>query len=125
MDIVISNSSPDPLYEQIAKQLKNSILKGELTPGDLLPSIRTLAKELQISVITTKRAYEELEKEGFIESVTGKGSYVAGQSSAIIKEKRLKTVEDKLAEAVSQSKALGIELEELREMLTLLYEEGV
>ncbi|MBP7332453.1 MAG: GntR family transcriptional regulator [Firmicutes bacterium] len=125
MDIVISNSSPDPLYEQIAKQLKNSILKGELTPGDLLPSIRTLAKELQISVITTKRAYEELEKEGFIESVTGKGSYVAGQSSAIIKEKRLKIVEDKLAEAVSQSKALGIELEELREMLTLLYEEGV
>lgn len=125
MDIVISNSSPDPLYEQIAKQLKNSILKGELTPGDLLPSIRTLAKELQISVITTKRAYEELEKEGFIESVTGKGSYVAGQSSAIIKEKRLKIVEEKLAEAVSQSKALGIELEELREMLTLLYEEGV
>lgn len=125
MDIVISNSSPDPLYEQIAKQLKNSILKGELTPGDLLPSIRTLAKELQISVITTKRAYEELEKEGFIESVTGKGSYVAGQSSAIIKEKRLKIVEEKLAEAVSESKALGIELEELREMLTLLYEEGV
>ena len=125
MDIVISNSSPDPLYEQIAKQLKNSILKGELTPGDLLPSIRTLAKELQISVITTKRAYEELEKEGFIESVTGKGSYVASQSSAIIKEKRLKIVEEKLAEAVSQSKALGIELEELREMLTLLYEEGV
>lgn len=125
MDIVISNSSPDPLYEQIAKQLKNSILKGELTPGDLLPSIRTLAKELQISVITTKRAYEELEKEGFIESVTGKGSYVASQSSAIIKEKRLKIVEEKLAEAVSESKALGIELEELREMLTLLYEEGV
>jgi GntR family transcriptional regulator len=125
MDIVISNSSPDPLYEQIAKQLKNSILKGELTPGDLLPSIRTLAKELQISVITTKRAYEELEKEGFIESVTGKGSYVAGQSSAIMKEKRLKIVEEKLAEAVSESKALGIELEELREMLTLLYEEGV
>ncbi len=125
MNIVISNASPDPLYEQIAKQLKNSILKGELSPGDQLPSIRALAKELQISVITTKRAYEELEKEGFIESVTGKGSYVADQSSALIKEKRLKIVEDKLAEAVSESKALGIELEELQKMLILLYEEGV
>jgi len=125
MNVFISNASPDPLYEQIAKQLKNSILKGELSPGDQLPSIRALAKELQISVITTKRAYEELEKEGFIESVTGKGSYVAGQSSAIIKEKRLKIVEEKLAEAVSESKALGIELEELQEMLILLYEEGV
>lgn len=125
MNILISNASPDPLYEQIARQIKNSILKGELSPGEQLPSIRALAKELQISVITTNRAYEELEKEGFIESVTGKGSYVAGQSSAIIKEKRLKIVEEKLAEAVSESKALGIELEVLREMLVLLYKEGV
>lgn len=125
MNIVISNASSEPLYEQIAKQLKNIILKGELSSGEQLPSIRALAKELQISVITTKRAYEELEREGFIESVTGKGSYVAGQSSAIIKEKRLKIVEEKLAEAVSESKALGIELGEMQEMLILLYEEGV
>jgi len=124
MNIVISNASPDPLYEQIAKQIKNNILKGELSPGDLLPSIRSLAKELQISVITTKRAYEELEREGFVESVTGKGSYVAGQSSAILKEKRLKIVEEKLAQAVTDSRALGIGLEELQEMLTLLFEEG-
>ncbi len=124
MNIVISNASPDPLYEQIAKQIKNNILKGELSPGDLLPSIRALAKELQISVITTKRAYEELEREGFVESVTGKGSYVAGQSNAILKEKRLKIVEEKLAQAVADSRALGIGLEELREMLTLLFEEG-
>lgn len=125
MNIVISNASPDPLYEQIARQIKNSILRGELSPGELLPSIRALAKELQISVITTKRAYEELEREGFIESVTGKGSYVAGHSSTILKEKRLKIVEEKLAGAVAESKALGIGLEELLEMLILLFEEGV
>ncbi|MEW5920485.1 MAG: GntR family transcriptional regulator [Bacillota bacterium] len=124
MHIIISNASLDPIYEQIARQIKSSILKGNLEPGDLLPSIRGLAKDLQISVITTKRAYEELEKEGFIESVTGKGSYVAGQSSAILKEKRLKIVEEKLAEAVAESKVLGITPAELQEMLTLLFEEG-
>lgn len=123
MDIVISNASPAPLYEQIARQVKNSILKGELSPGELLPSIRALAKDLQISVITTKRAYEELEREGFIESVVGKGSYVAGQSRAILEERRLKIVEERLAGAVSESKLLGIGLEELQEMLILLYEE--
>ncbi|MGI5882999.1 MAG: GntR family transcriptional regulator [Dethiobacteria bacterium] len=125
MDIIISNASPAPLYEQIARQVKNSILKGELLPGELLPSIRALARELQISVITTKRAYEELEREGFIESVVGKGSYVAGQSSSILEERRLKAVEEKLAKAVSKGKMLGIGLEELQEMLILLYKEGV
>lgn len=125
MNIVISNASPDPLYKQIAKQIKNNILTGELSPGELLPSIRALAKELQISVITTKKAYEELEREGFIESVAGKGSYVASHSSTILKEKRLKIIEEKLAEAVAESRALGIGLEELLEMLTLLFEEGV
>ncbi|MGI6576312.1 MAG: GntR family transcriptional regulator [bacterium] len=124
MKIVISNAASEPLYEQIAKQIKSSILKGVLAPGDQLPSIRALAKELQISVITTKRAYEELEREGFIESVTGKGSFVTGQSNAILKEKRLKIVEENLAEAVADSKILGIGLEELQKMLTLLYEEG-
>ncbi|MDO9533858.1 MAG: GntR family transcriptional regulator [Bacillota bacterium] len=123
MNIIISNASPEPLYEQIAKQIKNSILRGELLPGELLPSIRILAKELQISVITTKRAYEELEKEGFIESVTGKGSFVAGQSSELLKEKRLKFIEEKLAEVVSESRVLDIGLAELIEMMTLLYEE--
>jgi len=123
MNIIISNASPEPLYEQIAKQIKNSILRGELLSGELLPSIRILAKELQISVITTKRAYEELEKEGFIESVTGKGSFVAGQSSELLKEKRLKFIEEKLTEVVSESRVLDIGLTELIEMMTLLYEE--
>lgn len=122
MRIIIANAAPDPIYEQIARQIKGSILKGELQPGELLPSIRGLAKELQISVITTKRAYEELEREGFIESVTGKGSYVAGQSSSILKEKRLKIVEDKLSEAVAESRMLGISQAELQEILTLLFE---
>lgn len=123
MNIIISNASAEPLYEQIARQVRNSILRGELLPGELLPSIRHLAKELQISVITTKRAYEELEREGFVESVTGKGSFVAGQSSELLREKRLKLIEEKLAEVVSESRVLEIGLPELMEMLTLLYGE--
>ena len=95
----------------------------ELLPGELLPSIRHLAKELQISVITTKRAYEELERDGFVESVAGKGSFVAGQSSELLREKRLKLIEEKLAEVVSESRVLEIRLPELMEMLTLLYGE--
>jgi len=121
--IVISNSSQEPIYEQIARQIKNLILRGELKPGDPLPSIRNLAKELQISVITTKRAYEELEKEGFIEAVTGKGSFVSGANRELIREKRLRMLEEKLGEVVSESKALNISLAELKAMLELFYEE--
>jgi len=124
MNIVISNSSQEPIYEQITRQIKNSIIRGELTPGELLPSIRNLARQLQISVITTKRAYEELEREGFIETVGGKGSYVAGRNKELLREKRLKAVEEKLMEAVSESRVLDISLQELQEMLRLLYEEG-
>lgn len=123
MRIVISNSSQEPIYEQIARQIKNLILRGELKPGDPLPSIRNLAKELQISVITTKRAYEELEKEGFIEPVTGKGSFVSGANRELIREKRLRMLEEKLGEVVSESKALNISLAELKAMLELFYEE--
>ncbi|ADG83539.1 GntR family transcriptional regulator [Thermincola potens] len=123
MKIIISNSSQEPIYEQITRQIKNSIIRGELAPGEMLPSIRNLAKQLQISVITTKRAYEELEQEGFIETVTGKGSFVAGQSQELLRERRLKVVEDKLAEAVAESKILNISLKELQEMLQLLYED--
>jgi len=123
MKIIISNSSQEPIYEQITRQIKNSIIRGELASGEMLPSIRNLAKQLQISVITTKRAYEELEREGFIETVAGKGSFVAGQNKELLREKRLKVMEEKLAEAVAESKILNISLKELQEMLQLLYEE--
>lgn len=123
MRIIISNLSQEPIYEQIVKQIKNSILKGEITEGDPLPSIRSLAQELQISVITTKRAYEELEREGFIVTVQGKGSYVSGQNKGLIREKRIKMIEDKLYEVVLESKVIGLSLSELEEMLKLIYEE--
>ncbi|WP_286883596.1 GntR family transcriptional regulator [Aneurinibacillus sp. UBA3580] len=125
MNIIISNTSKEPIYQQIKNQMKQSILKGELEEGDALPSIRQLAKDLQISVITTKRAYEDLEKEGFIVSVVGKGSFVAGQNKDFLREKRLKAIEEKLAEVVGESKLVGISLEELEEMLELLYKEEI
>ena len=122
MNIVISNSSPDPIYEQIAKQIRRQILAGELAEGDELPSIRKLAMELRISVITTKRAFDELQKEGFIDAVAGKGMFVAVQHKDLMREKKLKIVEDKLAEAVMAAKMLGIQDAELKEMISLLYE---
>ncbi len=123
MRVVLSNSSPDPIYEQIARQIKGQIISGELTEGSSLPSIRRLAQELQISVITTKRAYEELEHEGFIDTVAGKGTYVAAQNKEFLREKRMKVVEERLAEAVSEARLLGVGLEELMEMLRLLCRE--
>jgi GntR family transcriptional regulator len=123
MRVVLSNSSPDPIYEQIARQIKGQIISGELTEGSSLPSIRRLAQELQISVITTKRAYEELEHEGFIDTVAGKGTYVAAQNKEFLREKRMKIVEEKLAEAVSEARLLGVGIEELMEMLRLLCRE--
>jgi GntR family transcriptional regulator len=122
--VVIANSSPDPIYEQISKQIKNQIISNELSEGDPLPSIRKLAMELQISVITTKRAYENLEKEGFIDTVAGKGCYVAHQNKEFIREKKMKIIEDKLYEAVSEAKSLGIDIKELNEMIDLLYKEA-
>ena len=123
MKIIISNSSPDPIYEQITRQIKAQIISGELREGESLPSIRRLAQDLQISVITTKRAYEELEKEGFIDTVEGKGSFVAMQNKELLREKKMKIVEEKLAEAVDEARLLGITRAELEEMLGLLYEE--
>lgn len=123
MKIVLSNTGKEPIYEQIKRQIKESILRGELKEEAPLPSIRQLARDLRISVITTKRAYDELEKEGLITSVVGKGSFVAGQNRTFLREKRLKWVEERLVEIVAESKALDISLEELKEMLTLLYEE--
>jgi GntR family transcriptional regulator len=123
MRIVISNSSPDPIYEQVARQVKAGIISGELREGEALPSIRRLAQDLQISVITTKRAYEELEKEGFIDTVEGKGSFVAMQNKELLREKKMKIVENKLAEAVAEARLLGIARSELEEMLELIYGE--
>jgi len=123
VDIIISNSSQEPIYQQIVNQIKNLILRGELAGGDPLPSIRSLAKELQISVITTKRAYEELERDGYIETVPGKGSFVAVQNKELLKEQRLRIVEEKLLQAVNAAKSADIDLAQLQEMLTILYEE--
>lgn len=122
MKIIISNSSADPIYEQIGKQIKSQIISGKLAEGESLPSIRKLAKELQISVITTKRAYEELENEGFIDTVSGKGSFVAVQNKEFLREKKMKIVEEKLGEAITEARILGIGFTELQEMLLLLYE---
>jgi GntR family transcriptional regulator len=123
MKIIISNSSPDPIYEQITRQIKAQIISSDLREGEPLPSIRRLAQDLQISVITTKRAYEELEKEGFIDTVEGKGSFVAMQNKELLREKKMKLVEEKLAGAVEEAKLLGIGLADLKEMLVLLHGE--
>ncbi|RPF52206.1 GntR family transcriptional regulator [Aquisalibacillus elongatus] len=124
MNIIISNSSKEPIFEQIKNQIKQSVLRNEIKEGDSLPSMRRLAKELRISVITTKRAYEELENEGFIISFVGKGSFVAGQNKDLLKEKRLTMIEESLSEIISESKALNISLSEMKQMLELLYGEG-
>jgi GntR family transcriptional regulator len=123
MKILIANSSPDPIYEQITRQIKSQILSGELAEADPLPSIRRLAQDLQISVITTKRAYDELEREGFINTVGGKGTFVAAQNQELLREKRMKIVEEKLQAAVDEAQIMGFGIEPLIEMLRLLYKE--
>jgi GntR family transcriptional regulator len=123
MRILLSNSSSEAIYEQIARQVRAQIISGDLQEGALLPSIRALAHDLQISVITTKRAYEELEREGLIDTVGGKGTFVAAQNPELLKEKRMKLVEEKLSAAVAEARLLGIGAAELGEMLELLYEE--
>ncbi|AJA46559.1 GntR family transcriptional regulator [Clostridium pasteurianum DSM 525 = ATCC 6013] len=122
MNIIISNASKEPIYEQITRQIKDNIINGILYQGELLPSIRSLAKELKISVITTKRAYEELEREGFIETVPGKGSYVSAQNKEFLKEKKIKSIEEKLSQAIEDSRLIGLTKEELKEMLDILYD---
>ena len=123
MRILIANSSPDPIYEQITRQIKTQILSGELPEGEALPSIRRLAQDLQISVITTKRAYDELEREGFINTVGGKGTFVAVQNQELLREKRMKIVEEKLQAAVDEARMMGIGTDALVDMLRLLAKE--
>jgi GntR family transcriptional regulator len=122
MDIIISNASSKPIYEQITSQIKTLILNGTLKEGEALPSMRLLAKELRISVITTKRAYEDLERDGFIETATGRGSFVAGKNLEFVREEHLRMVEEKLQEAVGLAKTAGISQGDLEEILRLLYE---
>ena len=122
MDIIISNSSGKPIYEQIADQVKEQIMAGALAAGDALPSMRLLAKELRISVITTKRAYEELERDGFLENVPGKGCFVAPQNRELLREAQLRRVEEKLTQAIEEARRGAVSLEELKEMLTELYQ---
>lgn len=124
MQIIISNNSKAPIYEQICEQIKKLILTGDLQEGQSLPSMRQLAKDLEISVITTKRAYEELEKNGFIYSIVGKGSFISEQNMEMVKERKMKAIEEELVVAIQNSKEMGISLAELKEMLTLLYTEG-
>lgn len=123
MDIIISNSSGVPIYEQIEEQIKSQIMTGELAAGDALPSMRMLAKDLKISVITTKRAFEELERDGFIESVIGKGSFVKGANSELMRESMLRDIEDSLEKAADKAILGKISLDEMKEMLTVIFEE--
>ena len=123
MDIIISNSSGVPIYEQIVRQVKGLILSGELPEGEALPSMRLLARDLRISVITTKRAYEELERDGFLENVPGKGCFVAPQNRELLREAQLRRVEEKLTQAIEEARRGAVSLEELKEMLTELYQE--
>ena len=121
MDIIISNASGEPIYTQIVAQIKTLILEGKLKEGDALPSMRNLAMQLRISVITTKRAYEELERDGFIESYTGKGSFVKAQNKELYREEQLKKIEAMLTEAADKAKRCSIPLSELQEILEIVY----
>ncbi len=123
MDIIISNSSNTPIYEQIKEQIKNKIVSNELKTGELLPSIRTLAKDLRISVITTKNAYEELEREGYVTTIPGKGTYVASKNIELIREEQLQKIEGLLDTAVSIAKISNISKKEIENMLEIIYEE--
>ena len=123
MDIIISNSGGMPIYEQIAAQIKAKIISGELADGDALPSMRLLAKELRISVITTKRAYDELELQGFIESYTGKGSFVKPKNIELIREETLRQIELLLSHAVEKARMCGLTAEDLHGIINLIMEE--
>lgn len=122
MEILLSNAGQEPIYAQITRQIKQLILSGQLKEGDALPSIRLLAKELRISVITTKRAYEDLEAEGFIVTQPGRGSFVAPQNPALLREESLRRIEEHLQAAVDTAKLGQIGCEEVCGILRILWE---
>ncbi|WP_323701945.1 PSM export ABC transporter transcriptional regulator PmtR [Staphylococcus cohnii] len=123
MKILLKNSSERPIYEQIKQQVKENILKGHVTPGEHLPSMRELAQDLSVSVITTKRAYEDLEKDGFVFTIRGKGTFVKEQDSLILKEKQFIIIESLAKSMSKEAKTIGMTLSELQEILSLIYEE--
>ena len=123
MEIILSNASQKPIYEQSTSQIKAMIMNGELKAGDAMPSMRKLAKELHVSVITTQRAYDDLQKDGFIVTVPAKGTFVSTQNQDFIREENRRRIEQLLTDAVELAKENGIELEELRTTVEVLYQE--
>ena len=124
MEIILSNNSNKPIYEQITSQIKAMIIKGELKPGDSLPSMRKLAKELHISVITSQRVYEDLQRDGFIESSVGRGTFVSAQNNDFIREENLRKVESMIEEVVNISKENDIKKEQLLKLIDMFFKEG-
>lgn len=123
MEIVVSNKESRPLYEQIAMQIKGAIMRGELKAGEAIPSVRSLAKSLHISVLTVQKAYATLQEEGFIETTAGKGCYVSAQNQDFYLEEQQKQIEENFLEAIEIARASGITLDRLTDLLTLLYQE--
>lgn len=121
MDIILSNSSDEPIYQQIVSQIKAQILNGTLKAGDALPSMRVLAAQLKISVITTKRAYEELERDGYTVSVAGKGCFVKGQNTDFLREESVRQTEELLAKACEKAKMCNLTADDLKEIIDMLY----
>ncbi|GAQ16460.1 HTH-type transcriptional repressor YtrA [Oceanobacillus picturae] len=122
MNILIASTSKEPLFQQIKEQIKQHIFSGELKEGDALPSMRALAKDLKVSVITTKRAYEDLENEGYLISSVGKGTFVAGQQPHVLKEWQVRELENELEKIVVEGKRLGLSKADLIELLEIYYE---
>lgn len=123
LNIVISNTSEKPLYEQIKEQIKSAILKGDLKNGELLPSIRNFSTDLKVSILTIRRVYDELEKEGFVSSQAGKGTFVLAGNKDLIEDTKRVLIEEKMIEMVNLSKSLGINLQDLHDILDIVYEE--
>lgn len=123
MEIIIKNSSNEPIYQQITSQIKAMIIDGTLKAGDAMPSMRNLAKSLHVSVITAQHAYEDLQKDGFIETVAGKGTFVSSQNKNLIREEQLRIIENKIEEITKIAKIYDVSLDELVNTLTVIYEE--
>ncbi len=122
MEIIISNNNSKPIYEQITSQIKAMIMSGELKTGDSIPSMRSLAKTIHVSVITVQKAYEDLSRDGFIQTTVGRGSFVAAQNKDFIKEEQQKIIEQHLYNAVDVAKTNGIPLEKLHELINIFYD---
>ncbi len=124
MNICIIGESAIPLYEQITNQIKEQVLKGEIEQGSALPSIRMMAKELKVSIITVKRAYEDLEQEGFVETVPGKGTYISLANKERLREMRISQIEEQIEEIVTAAKSINMSLNDIQDRVRIIYEEG-